>query len=614
MYFIQTKHSIIKQNNKKWLGQNLNAVIYNGHYDFNPETLLMLSGCIQARGTLFLLTPLLPLWSKQITPSYRALLSYGTSPKKQQDFIYWLSNKLLSSSVVKHFSQEKNTHTDISILAHFSKTNRTQTNCQIKAQKAICQLFFNKKKYPLIITGKRGRGKSALLGITAKELITQYHANIIITSMNRDAIKQVQKHSTPNHLPFYSPDYLLANPIQAQLLYIDEAATMPSALLYKLAQHYPGIILTTTIEGYEGTALGFQFKVVPFLKKNYPNTKTITLHEGIRWETPCALENFLAHTFFLNQIISTKNNYSYNPKLKLEFSLLSTKELITHHEKLTAIYTLLKQAHYRTTLNDLRQLMDDPDLLISTVSHEQKILGIIQAIPEGNISKTLAQQISLGHRRIQGHLLVQSLGLHLQSNDLLLQKSYRIQRICITPQWQNQNLGTQLIHYTLNKLSKKKIDFCSVSFGAEKKLMRFWQKNNFQTMRIGYKPGTATGLYSLFMIHPLGKTSSQLAKQLKKTWAQQIQVFLKYNTTNWPCFLLPSKSISQPINHQEKNNLYLSNFIHHSIPLITTLPYLLPVLKKNKNQLKDDRIFNCLYIYFFQPQLRHTLEKTTPEF
>lgn len=56
---------------------------------------------------------------------------------------------------------------------------------------------------------------------------------------------------------FIAPDALLASDEQADWLVVDEAAAIPAPLLYQLVSRFPRTLLTTTVQGYEGTGRGF---------------------------------------------------------------------------------------------------------------------------------------------------------------------------------------------------------------------------------------------------------------------------------------------------------------------------------------------------------------------
>jgi hypothetical protein len=59
---------------------------------------------------------------------------------------------------------------------------------------------------------------------------------------------------------FMAPDALLAGDMRASWLIVDEAAAIPGPLLRQLVTRFPRTLLTTTVQGYEGTGRGFLLK------------------------------------------------------------------------------------------------------------------------------------------------------------------------------------------------------------------------------------------------------------------------------------------------------------------------------------------------------------------
>ena len=59
---------------------------------------------------------------------------------------------------------------------------------------------------------------------------------------------------------FMAPDALLSSSETADWLIVDEAAAIPAPLLHQLVARFPRTLLTTTVQGYEGTGRGFLLK------------------------------------------------------------------------------------------------------------------------------------------------------------------------------------------------------------------------------------------------------------------------------------------------------------------------------------------------------------------
>lgn len=113
----------------------------------------------------------------------------------------------------------------------------------------------------LIVTAKRGRGKSALAGFWARQL-KQQNQTLILTAPNQAAVRILQSFAN-TALDFKSPDLLCEQIAQDphafadKWLLIDEAAMLPLSLLEQLTSTFKGILCTTTVQSYEGTGRGF---------------------------------------------------------------------------------------------------------------------------------------------------------------------------------------------------------------------------------------------------------------------------------------------------------------------------------------------------------------------
>ena len=94
--------------------------------------------------------------------------------------------------------------------------------------------------------------KSALAG----QLISRIAGSAIVTAPAK-AATDVLAQFAGEKFRFIAPDALLASDEQADWLVVDEAAAIPAPLLHQLVSRFPRTLLTTTVQGYEGTGRGF---------------------------------------------------------------------------------------------------------------------------------------------------------------------------------------------------------------------------------------------------------------------------------------------------------------------------------------------------------------------
>lgn len=95
---------------------------------------------------------------------------------------------------------------------------------------------------------------------------------------------------------FMAPDALLASGARADWLVVDEAAAIPAPLLLQLVSRFPRILLTTTVQGYEGTGRGFLLKFCA----RFPQLHRFTLRQPVRWAPECPLENIVSEALIFD--------------------------------------------------------------------------------------------------------------------------------------------------------------------------------------------------------------------------------------------------------------------------------------------------------------------------
>lgn len=140
------------------------------------------------------------------------------------------------------------------------------------------------------VTAARGRGKSALAG----QLISRIAGRAIVTAPAK-ASTDVLAQFAGEKFRFIAPDALLASDEQADWLVVDEAAAIPAPLLHQLVSRFPRTLLTTTVQGYEGTGRGFLLKFCA----RFPHLHRFELQQPIRWAQGCPLEKWSARHWFL---------------------------------------------------------------------------------------------------------------------------------------------------------------------------------------------------------------------------------------------------------------------------------------------------------------------------
>ncbi len=375
----------------------------------------------------------------------------------------------------------------------------------------IVRVVEGHRKRPLVLTADRGRGKSSSLGLAAAKLMKQRDINILVTAPNLSAVKpvfQFAEHSlddaivkrgcveTPSSsLRFIAPDELLLQRPECDLLLVDEAASIPLPMLEAMVENYHRTVFSSTINGYEGCGRGFTLKFQHWLKSVRSGCRFQNISQPIRWNLGDPLEAWHRDSFLLDfdfesieQNINTSN---------IEYRSVDKDELVAKPELTHHIFSLLVNAHYQTSPNDLFHLLSDPSINVHIATGGGRVVACILSVAEGKLDDDLIEAIQNGERRPRGHLTPVTLANQLGIAIAAKQSSTRIMRIAVHPDLQNMGVGAHFVDWFIGQHA---CDYVSTCFGATASLVKFWQMCGFQAVKIGSQRDQSSGCYSLVMV------------------------------------------------------------------------------------------------------------------
>ncbi|KUJ72553.1 GNAT family N-acetyltransferase [Thiomicrospira sp. WB1] len=415
------------------------------------------------------------------------------------------------------------------------------TSEQEQAWSKIETVALGHRKRPLIIDAPRGRGKSTLLGLAIWRLWQTGKTRLTLTAARPSQIHQAwsflqrqpdcellsdtrlqwtnPQNGQRHFLDYRPPDDLVHNRQPSpEVLLIDEAAHLSQALLETLLDTYPRVVMATTTDGYEGSGQGFALKLLPRLRERFDRVFHHTLSTPIRWAPNDPLERQLNERLYLSSSpFSEQTRRSGDaPSVRT----WQTAELLTQPNTVNQIMALLSQSHYQHRPNDLMRLLSLPEQSLWTLQQGQQIVGVLWALPEGGLPSFKPG------RRFRGHLVAQKLAQLNWDNTWQSLHGWRIQRLAIAPDCQHQQLGTHLLSTFLQSDAAQKKDYVSTSFGATAQLIRFWQRQNFMPMHLGFKRDHASALHSVMMVHaqsdPAKKITTQGWHRFYDEWSWQL--------------------------------------------------------------------------------------------
>ena len=378
---------------------------------------------------------------------------------------------------------------------------------------------------PALINAPRGRGKSTLLGILAARWMNDGY-QVTVTAPSRRQLQSLQT-SAQCALHFEPPDALVEKDLAIDIVILDEAASLPQQMLDALLQRYPRLVMATTSEGYETCGRGFLLRFQQRLASQFAGFLSCTLQDPVRFAPHCPIESWLHQVLLL----SPRVRDTALPELARE----SLEYCANHASQLTeaelqACFYLLMDAHYQTSPNDLKLLLDDPKhwLVLQKVWHKNQtyITGVVWVCVEGELDSALAQAVVDGTRRPTGNLLAQGLAYYFQCRDAARARWWRVIRVAILPGLQNQGLGTQLIDYVTTQ-APPDLAGVGTSFASSETINRFWRRSNFLPVRLGARKDPATGCHALIMLYPISPPWQDEVHQWATYWHAEVHTAMQ---------------------------------------------------------------------------------------
>lgn len=475
---------------KQMLGREYTLAVLDAHAGLSPDCLAAVSGTVVAGGVLVLLTPTWEQWGTTPDADYARLASYPHDWRTlsshfllhlrsaleefcddSAQFFHWHEGEIVSSELL--FTPQTTNKNVAPTVEQQECLNRLLPHCGIS-----------------VLLANRGCGKSATLGFAAQHW-QQENKSVLLVAPSRAAAHNVFFHAECE-LPFCAPDHLLADThITADILLIDEAAAIPVPMLLAMLTRFPHAVLATTMDGYEGTGQGFALRFLRELNRCFPMWQRLSLDAPIRWTGDDPLSHWLYKTLLLDAA-EPELIEQYGDVAVVVFENIDQQRLAQDKKLLAEIYGLLRSAHYRTTPDDLRFLLDAPAVLIYRLVLNTQTLAVALLVEEGSMDAGIAEDIAAGRRRPRGHLLAQSLAIHLQWPQFLQQRVSRVVRIAVHTQCQSRGLGSRLLQEVLREQAEQGVCAVGSSFSAAPDVVQFWLKNGFDLLRVGHRRQAAS--------------------------------------------------------------------------------------------------------------------------
>lgn len=531
---------------RKWLGRELSVIVWDGWQGNPPDAFAALAGALTAGGLLFWLMPPLDRWPGYADPDYsRTGLDHGG----EHPFASRMAGILKNHEAVIRISPSKVQSPSLAAPPLPESGFRIATTReQEQLVQRLVRFGLGRRRRPVVVTADRGRGKTAALGIAAAELLRQGRQRIVVSAPSEDNLETLFRHAReamgdqlaslkPGELTtgnggrlWYLPiRELLALRPEAEVIMVDEAAAIPAPLLKAVLLGWPRVAFSTTVHGYEGAGRGFAIRFRQVLDQLTPHWQGLTLTEPVRWAAGDPLEALVSRLFLLGAegSVASDRNDSDAGDLVIE----PWQPAAASDKALSNAFGLLVDAHYRTSPTDLRQWLDDPSALSWRARVGNRTVGVLWCAREGGLTPELAEQVSLGTRRIRGHLLAQSLASHSGYPEATALRCLRVVRIAVAAEYRRLGIGHRLVAAAQEIASAQDLDYLGTSFGGSTDLLAFWRGCGLQVVRAGLHQEASSGEYPLQMVAGLSRPGAELASRIRNRLADH---WLTLVPANWP--------------------------------------------------------------------------------
>jgi len=539
------------------LGTTYDMTVLDLINDLRPNDVGRLIGIVSGKGLIILITPSFDKWVKMIT-EFQELLSTPQHPKEEvrHIFIKRFIKKLLKHKGIMIYDTDKDkiikTPGKIKVLEAKKKELKLPekgqfrlkiyrlalTQDQVEVLKLMEKLFKKPKKgrkFILVITADRGRGKSCAVGIGLASLAHRIRrvkglAKIGVTApsvSNVQSLMMLAKRALEVleydveeeeekgmiwslkakgiRIRYLSPLSLLdSNP---DIVAVDEAAGLQVPMLYKIWRKFDRVVFSSTIHGYEGAGRGFSVRFLGMIKKD-PNTKLFEyeMYEPIRYAENDPIEKWLFDTLLLDAEPAKLNesDYEYIKDKKVEYIAPKIEEwFLTSEDKLREFIGIYILAHYRNRPNDLAMMADAPHHTIRALFLPSgKVVTAMELAEEGPIPEDMIDYLKSGGW-IHGNVIPDRFLKHARDVRFAKYAGWRIVRIATHPDAMSRGLGTLALEKVCEEALQKGYGWVGAGFGVNYRLLRFWIRNNFIPIHISPERNPVSGEYTVLVIKPL---------------------------------------------------------------------------------------------------------------
>lgn len=504
------------------LGSEYRLLVFDAHMGLDVDALAAAMGTLRGGGLVLLLTPVWDEWGSSDDSALRFTAWPLGREQLGRRFVARLQRMLQASPAVVRLSAGE--PFQLPTLPDPGEGVFTLNDCQRRVVDAVQRVALGHARRPLVLLADRGRGKSTALGAALAGLLRERPRDILLIAPAADAVQAIfdqlardlpqgQRDADGFHFngavvglrPLHEQ---LQAPQDCGLLVIDEAAAIPLHHLALLLRLHNRVVFSTTVHGYEGSGRGFVLRFLDLLTAECRQWQCCELEEPVRWGRDDPLERLLNRVLLLDAEPQPAPAGD-----RVEYLQVSQRQLATDEDLLRQVFALLVSAHYQTRPSDLQQVLDAPGLSLLLAMRESAVLGCALLVEEGGLPGDLAEAVAAGQRRPRGHMLVQSLALHLGLSELPRLRLLRVMRIAVQADSRRRGVGLGLLRQAHGLARETGFDLLGSAFAIDDQVLAFWRSAGFRPVRLGRRVDASSGSHSLQVLSACGQAGEALVER-----------------------------------------------------------------------------------------------------
>lgn len=381
----------------------------------------------------------------------------------------------------------------------------------------VQQHLGNHSSSSILICGRRGRGKSALLARIATWLDRQ-GKDFAITSNHKAALQSYRHHYSGQVDRFIS--HIDALHRSHEILLVDEAGNFSIKQLNRYANINDHIVFASTTEGYENAGRALTVRFAEQLKSRHKPHLNLQPEQPWRWNTGDQLERFIDELSLANQPVHDEPaepppHVLQAPGDAFVCLEVSQEQLAINEKLLLQVYTLLAEHHYQSSAKDWQHWLDGQSLRVWIQTLQGRVIGALVVELEGDIDASLHSAILNGERRLPHQLLPQLLAKQSRDASVLTKRFARVVRIAVVPERRRQGLATAMLRHVEDTLMGHSpiVSAMGASFANDLTSVAFWIHNDYHRFHQGLRINPRSGTYSVAVLKSIDCSIIDAAKK-----------------------------------------------------------------------------------------------------